>query len=234
MNQLTNGCMKLFNIIFPPVCFACKKRIPNNRDCVCFECSVDLVRKPEKLNGEDAIGKKYFDAAFSIYHYNHTVRELIHNFKYKQMKIIGDFFSKKVIDHLNTDLSELLCVDGLVAVPMYKVKIRERSFNQAEYILKKISSEFGFRDYSKQVSKINPTISQSLQTFEKRISNPVNSFKINDKKIFEDKTILIIDDVFTTGATVNEIAKLLKANKCKKVYALTIASGDMEIRKKEL
>ncbi|MCK9328311.1 MAG: ComF family protein [Candidatus Cloacimonetes bacterium] len=232
MNQLIIGFMRIYNLIFPAVCYSCKKRITVQRDCLCEECKKNLQRKPEKLAGEDAIGNRYFDVAYSIYHYNHTVRELIHDFKYKEIKIIGDFFAQKMIDYLNDELSDLLCVDGLVSVPMFSVKQRERSFNQAEYILKKIVKEYHLRDYSKSVYKSNPTVSQALQSFQSRIDNPRNSFKVKNADVLKNKTLLIIDDVFTTGATANELAKTLKQNGVKKIYILTIASGDMEIKEK--
>ena len=224
--------MKIYNLFLPAVCYSCKRRISKQSLCLCNECQMQLQRKPERLKGEDAIGIKYFDVAYSIFHYNHTVRELIHDFKYKEIKLIGKFFTDKIINCLNTDLSELLCVDALISVPMYSLKKRERNFNQSEYLTKIISKEYNLKDLSNSIIKKNPTVSQALQSFHSRINNPKDVFKVKKPEDIKGKTLLVIDDVFTTGATANEVAKVLKENGAKKVFVLTIASGDMEVSEK--
>lgn len=220
--------MKIYNLFIPAVCYSCRKRISLQRECLCTECLTNLKRKNEYLFGEEALGKKYFDKAVSMYHYNSTVRELIHDFKYKEFKVIGDFLAFHAVNVLKNDYSYFTNVDGLICVPMHTVQKRDRNFNQSVYLTKLIANDLNIKDFSSFVKKTTQTKKQALQGFEERLTNPKNSFKTINNDCFKDKNILIIDDVFTTGATVNELSRVVKNSGAKKVFIFTIASGDSE------
>ena len=221
--------MSLFNLIIPAVCYSCRRRIPIQKQCLCFECSAKLQRKKEYLIGEMALGEKYFDKAVSIFNFDFKVRELIHDFKYRGIKEIGNYFSDIAVDILKKEYLEFINVDFVVSIPMAKVQERERLFNQAKYLSKRISKGLGLKDCSHLVSKTRRTEKQALKDLNMRMKGRLEIapmvYAVKDKHAFKGKTVLVIDDVFTSGATANEFSKTLKECGAKKIYVFAIASG---------
>jgi len=189
-----------------------------------------LERKKEFLTSEIELNEKHFDMAVSLFKYDFRVRNLIHDFKYRGIKEIGNYFSNIAIEVLKKDYLEFINVDFVVAVPMHKVRQRERSFNQAEYLSKRISKAFDLKDCSSLVKKNFQTEKQVFKDLDKRLKKKSSApiYKVKDKEYFADKTVLVIDDVFTSGATANEFSKILKENGVKKIYVFTIASGNIK------
>ena len=222
----------LFNLVIPAVCYSCRRRIPVQKLCLCVECSAKLQRKKEYLIGEMALGDKHFDKAVSIFNFDFKVRELIHDFKYRGIKEIGNYFSDIAIDVLKREYLEFINVDFVVSVPMAKVQQRERLFNQAEYLSKRITQGLGLKDYSHLVTKTRRTEKQALKDFDMRMKGRLEIattiYAVKDKHVFEGKTVLVIDDVFTSGATANEFSKALKECGVKKIYVFAVASGNVK------
>jgi len=222
--------LSLFNLILPAVCYSCKKRISIQKQSLCYECAEKLERKKEYLTGEIELSEKHFDKAVSLFKYDFRVRNLIHDFKYRGIKEIGNYFSNIAIEVLKNDYPEFVNVDFVVAVPMHKVRQRERSFNQAEYLSKRISKAFDLKDCSSLAIKNFQTEKQVFKDLDKRLSTKSTTpiYKVKDKDHFIGKKVLVIDDVFTSGATANEFSKVLKENGVKKIYVFTIASGNVK------
>jgi len=116
-------------------------------------------------------------------------------------------------------------MDLIVPVPMYPAKKRERTYNHAEILASSVSKILGIPVDVKNLKKIKWTVSQSELDREKRLKNVKGSFLVVDKKAFSEKQILLIDDVFTTGATTGECARVLLTARASKVFSLTLAHG---------
>ncbi len=126
-------------------------------------------------------------------------------------------FVKKHDIHKNVDL--------IVPVPIYPTKKRERTYNHAEILARSLSKNFAIPINAKNLKKIKWTQSQSELGREKRLKNVKDTFLIVDKGAFSDKCVLLVDDVYTTGTTINECAKVLRGAKASKVFSLTLARG---------
>lgn len=117
--------------------------------------------------------------------------------------------------------------DIIVSVPMHNKKKRERGYNQTEIIAKQLSKDVEKQGTNlKYVNSLNKTknnTAQSLLNKKQRIENAKNAYSINETEIIKNKRILIFDDIFTTGSTANECAKILKKYTNKKIGVLTIA-----------
>jgi competence protein ComFC len=170
---------------------------------------------------------KYLDEIYVAAQYDGVIKKLITTFKYKSVIAIGEI------------LAELLwhCVafpqaDYVTFVPISKKKLQQRGFNQAERICKKLS-ELSRIPYQSSVIKTVETKPQAGTTSKsERLENVRNSFVIDPQflisirnNVSKPLTMLVIDDVTTTGTTLNEVAKVLKENGIEKVYGLTIAHG---------
>ncbi|MCL2063345.1 MAG: hypothetical protein FWG98_03100 [Candidatus Cloacimonetes bacterium] len=217
----------IFNLAFPAVCYNCNRRISIQKECLCHNCLTYLERKKGLLKGEDELGERYFYKVASLYDYGHISRELIHIYKYKSIKKIGYFLANKAIEVLKSEYLEFINVDGILAVPMHKKRYQERHLDQARLLTSIISKSLKIKDLSSMIVKNTNSPKQALLDFEARLKNPINSFKIKNEKVFKDKTLLVIDDIFTTGATANALCKELITYGAKRIYVFVIAAGSV-------
>ncbi|HHX23672.1 MAG TPA: ComF family protein, partial [Thermoanaerobacterales bacterium] len=161
---------------------------------------------------------------FSPFEYVDIVKDAILRFKFMDKKRYADTFAKlmvKVIKEQNYT-SEF---DSIVYTPMSKSSMRQRGYNQAKLLAKVVAKELDCEFINNALFKIKETLPQRELTRYKRQQNLKNAFEINQNVNIKGKTILIVDDIYTTGATIDECAKVLIKNGAKKVYSATIAVG---------
>lgn len=172
----------------------------------------------------------YFDRAISCIEYNEVSKKLILNLKYKNKTYLCKYIA--LIMKEKCDL-EGIKFDYILFVPLHKKRLKNRGFNQSQ----KIANEFSILTGVEILDCIYRTKNtKKLYNLNKtqRQEELKNSFKINDSKgILKDKNIILIDDIFTTGTTVNEISKLLKLFGVNTIYILTLLTKSMDVYAKE-
>lgn len=216
-------------------CLSCFKEIPDSTEfMICDDCTKTLEPLGEKLCkkcGEKlniAGGcinncEKYhyaFNKNVSLYYYTDTAAKIIKNLKYGNHKYLAKYVAKIML----SQKEKFNDFDILTFVPSSKSRMKERGFNQAEEIAKFIGENLD-KPVLPLLIKTKDTIHQAGMTGKDRLINLKNSFSV-DKNFSENilgKKILIIDDVFTTGSTLNECAKVIKNFKPKNVSCLTFA-----------
>lgn len=214
---------EILNLIFPPVCSFCGKI---DRNCLCEDCKIKL-KKLEHFN-IDRYNKKdvYFNEHIYLFQYENFIREQIINYKFNNKPYYYMTFEKIFINNKKI-CDNLKSYDIIVSVPMHNKKKRERGYNQTEIIAKQLSKDVEKQGTNlKYVNSLNKTknnTAQSLLNKKQRIENAKNAYSINETEIIKNKRILIFDDIFTTGSTANECAKILKKYTNKKIGVLTIA-----------
>ena len=117
-------------------------------------------------------------------------------------------------------------IDLIVPVPLHKLKKAERGYNQSFYIAKGIGKFLGITFSDRIVKRIKYTESQTTMTLNKREENISGAFRVRNKNAIKNKSILIVDDVITTGATISECGKILLEAGAEKIYAASIAIAD--------
>lgn len=192
-------------------CPKCGGAVTEENSGVCVDC---------KINNYD------FTMAMSVFEYVDQPLNIIHKFKYNRKKYLAKPLGAYLAQRLVT---ENLNIDYITSVPIHTSKLKQRKFNQAELLSIEVSSLLSIPYLPLCIKKIN-TPSQTNLSFKDRRANVKDSFEFNKeyKSTIKNKNILIIDDVFTTGATCNEVSTtLLKAgaNKC---YVLTLAHVKVE------
>jgi len=217
--------MNISNLLFPPVCYACNIRIPDQALCLCSDCQTHLYRRKGNLLGNFELENVTFDTAIALYFYNYMMRQLIHIFKYSKKLVLGRYFSLLAEDILKAEYPDFISADIAVGVPMINVRLRERGFNQAAFLCEHIAKGLGMPDATKYITRKGSAIHQSLLNRTQRLANADTLYNLKKGACFTDKTVLLIDDVFTTGATANELSSFLKSCGAKKVYVMAIASG---------
>jgi ComF family protein len=167
----------------------------------------------------------YFDAVRSLTPYQGVIRDCIMQLKYKKKTGLVKILGRALVDFLKELPYDIKGYDFLVPVPLHKRRLRERGFNQAELLAKEIGRYFKIPVLSNNLKRIINTDFQSKLARKERLKNVKDAFVVKDPICFEDKRIILIDDVFTTGSTVNECSKALKEARTKEILVITLASG---------
>ena len=204
----------LLNFLFPPVCGICGKI---ETEWVCEKCLEKL-----KINIiHRKVYNKYYDEMIYLFNYK-DVRKLILKYKFNNQAFLSNMFLQIILKNKKL-CRNLKFYDIIIPVPMYKIKKQKRGYNQTELITKKIAKNLELQEDSKVLLKIKNTRTQSKLNEKQRYENIKNVFYIKDNEKIKNKNIILFDDIITTGATINECAKILKQNGAKKVTVLAIA-----------
>lgn len=151
--------------------------------------------------------------------YGGVLKRLILSFKYKQNFLVGRILARYLYNRL---IEVEYYPDTILFVPLSKGAKKKRGFNQCEFLAKELSKLID-SDYKKLVVKTRETKEQKRLSINERHENVLGSFILKDSKSLENKRILIIDDVVTTGATLLECKSLFKDEKIKDIKLLTVA-----------
>lgn len=219
---------KILDIIFPPKCGFCNK-ITGSEYFICERCRNLATQKYInrcKLCGKIAYNEKctecankriYYDNLIFCSEYTEEMRHKIHLYKFMDKKYYYHFFTELLYERLKDVKSDLI-----IPVPISCERYKERGYNQSGLIAKKLSTLLNM-PYSEDIlkKKVNSE-RQSIQNFQKRQESVKDVFSIADNIIVRNRDILLIDDIFTTGATANECSKVLKRSGAKKVDVAVI------------
>lgn len=230
----------LLDFFFPSVCRICNGPL-NGAKWVCCECMERIITTsppycdlcgfplpPSFSNTTRPLCKDcrkrtpHFYKARSVAIYDGVMRECIHLLKYEKKMALSRPLGKMMADLIKGYISKEE-FDLIVPVPLHHKKKKERGFNQAELLSNEVGKTVGVPVNAKDLIKHRSTPSQTDLSKKQRITNVKNSFRIRQKDPFFYKRILLIDDVFTTGATINECSKVLLLADAKSVFALTLA-----------
>ncbi|MCB5230693.1 MAG: ComF family protein [Candidatus Cloacimonas sp.] len=236
LTLLKKAFSKTVDVLFPKICYSCGERLIGNESFVCSSCSAKIEPYYESIcrvcGSFDVQAKAicrfcnenraHFDKCRSVIQYNEVARVLIHELKYNEKTKIADMLANIAIEYIE-NTKPYRSVDCVVNIPLHAVKRRSRGYNQAEFLAARIADHFAWKHNPSLFKKALPTASQTSLSSEERKTNVANAFSVDSKANIKDHNFLIIDDVFTTGATVNAASGELKKRNADKVYVLTIA-----------
>lgn len=215
--------------IFPPVCIISDKRLPeNNSNKYILDDILTSLDRITASDFDDLKAKIDSEDVFSIYTFypDSQMEKIVHNIKYSGMKNLGTFMGELTGQELAQEMKiDSSGYDFIIPVPLHKVRIRERHYNQSDYIAKGISKKLGTEVLSEAVSRIRYTKTQTHLTRAERIENVKGAFIINDeyKEILKGKNFILVDDVVTTGSTVNEVIRILTENGAGNILTICLA-----------
>ena len=230
----------VMDLIYPPRCPICDELLLPGR-LICPEClpKLSYVKKPRCL----ICGKHINDPAYEYCldcrkkpHYYKEGRALLeyrsiapsmYRFKYAGRREYARFYGRQIAYHLK-DVIEEWDVDALVPVPIHRSRRIQRGYNQAEVLAKEIGFYLGIPVETHLLKRVKKTLPQKLLDDRQRQNNLKNAFKIgrNDVKC---KSTIVIDDIYTTGSTIDHCAKVLKQHGVERIYYISIAIGREEI-----
>ena len=230
------------DIVYPPRCHICQKFLSGDKSdspCFCKDCLDDFyeISGPicticgvpfESLSEEDHIceaclrRRPYYDKLRAPYAYEGVIMDAVHQLTYKRKtqlarslgSLLGSFAEKK-----GYDLHDFL----IMPVPLHPKKLRVRRFNQSLLLARSMSiGEKTDIDYL-SLKRLKNTTPQTVLSSRDRRKNVRNAFNIIEGRSFEKKNVLLVDDVATTGSTMNECARVLKKAGCESVLCLALA-----------
>jgi len=212
----------IFELFFPIICLGCKK--PGSLICPsCFR-KIPLHKKGSLKSNQTNLDK----LIIATYYNNPLVKQMIYRYKYDFIKDLSKPLAKLMIRQLNKSL-ELRSEDPmLIPIPLHKKRLKWRGFNQAHLLSLEIAQGLNILTNDKVLSRVKHSQPQmSIKSSKKRRENIKSVFKVNPdfKDEINNKTIILIDDVSTTGATLEEAARTLKELKPKQIWGLVIARG---------
>ena len=234
----------VLDILFPPICLNCQKYLnqPNNFLCAnCYSsiqlnsslfCPVCNLRLAE--NKKICSHSKYFLAAAGNYN-DQIFRNIIHYFKYESFENLTPVLTEIIFKYLDFLMENGKFKIGkskfgiknfaIIPIPLHYRREKQRGFNQSKLLANGISKKFNIRiiECLKRIKNNYPQA--KLKNNDEREKNINSCFKIINPEMIKNKNILLIDDVFTSGATMNEAVKILKENGCRRIIALVLAKA---------
>ena len=229
------------NLVFPPVCPVCKTRLDRKEQdliictncrtairpvcppvCPCCGLPVPAGDGTGYLCGSCLQEKRYFDVHRTSSLYEGVLKEAIYRFKYGGIFPLATVFGDLLQPTL-TALSHDYPVDVMIPVPLHIRRLRERGFNQALLLVKELNKRFGIPYGERTLKKVKDTPVQSALKKKERRKNLRGAFEVQDQTAIAGKAVVLVDDVYTSGATVNECSRALLKAGAARVAVLTVA-----------
>ncbi|MBE5876174.1 MAG: ComF family protein [Lachnospiraceae bacterium] len=205
------------------VCSTCRKKIRYIEEPKCRKCGKEL-RREEKVFCVDCTNHRHvFDYGLALYDYQ-SMKESIYRFKYKGRKEYAKFYAQEIWKHYGREIVRMEA-DVLIPVPLHKSKLRVRGYNQAELIAQELSRLSGIPCETQIVQRIRKTIPQKELDGVGRQNNLKKAFNIPSDVVKLNKTI-VVDDIYTTGSTIDAVSGELKQRGIRNVYFITLCIGE--------
>lgn len=225
------------DLILPIKCLGCKKEgIPICQECLaklkyippkCFVCKKWTTAQKRTLAGRTCSSCRPHTPIHSFFsplsYQDELVCAAIHSLKYNRNTLLAQVFGKLIVQYLKQHQIKFSKNSIFIPVPLHRRREKYRGFNQSYLIAKEISKYIAIPCTKNLVEKVSPTPPQVELDREHRLSNLHNAFVVKYPQKITNQHIILIDDVTTTGATLNEIGLLLKDAGAKYVSALTVA-----------
>jgi len=219
---ICQNCLSLIEILEYQYCPFCQERV--------FAC---LSGSQEKGTCKKHRGKNLNGLFFAASYKNPLVKKLIKRFKYSPLlKELAPSLSSLIITHFISSGNKIIFNDQkaslFIPVPLSPAKKRWRGFNQSEEIAKELSKFLKIPYQVNNLIKIKKTQSQVELKKEEREENIKNAFRVKNPQVIQGKRIFLIDDIFTSGATMEECARVLKKAGAKQVWGIAVAREESD------
>ena len=207
-------------------CRECQPKIKLVGDVTCIKCGTPLGNSQREYCETCSKINHYYNQNKSIYVYTGDMKNAMYRFKYSNRRCYGKVFADHAVKLYGSWIKKN-GIEAIIPVPMYKNKERRRGYNQAEVFGKALSKATGVplknkiirRDYDTEVMK-------QLNSL-KRKKNLLNAFSLQ-KNIVQFRKVLIVDDIYTTGTTMDEVTKVLKEGGTQEIFCMSICIGQVQ------
>ena len=235
-HMFRTACRPAMDLVYPPCCVLCRDRVFDDRRVICDDCGSGLVsidapyceRCGHPLATPVAAcpacpGRTfYFDGAFSAFEFNRPMQDLIHQLKYRNRPGIGRFLGSMLAKRVERE-PDMPHITGVVPVPLHPLRKRERGYNQSAHVARGISDETGIPVLENALARKRNTPTQTSLSPDGRMANVEGVFEAGGAGTVRGAAVWLVDDIFTTGATVNSCARTLLRAGAGRIFVLTVA-----------
>ncbi|MFD1142832.1 ComF family protein [Larkinella insperata] len=229
---IVSGFQDLLNLFYPNPCLLCQDSLQQSEEIICTACRLQLPetgqhRGEALIDGQTKFAGKVpveFVYAYLYFTKRGKTQRLIHALKYRGNKEVGNLLGRWYGNQLKTDIHLNDHIDLIVGVPLHPAKLRQRGYNQSDWIAQGLSQALDIPWSDRILTRNRNTISQTGKDRMGRWENVSNVFQISDPDLVTNKRILLVDDVLTTGATLEACTAALLASNSQSVGIITAAA----------
>ena len=211
-----NWLYSILNLFYPRVCAACGEPLLKDEDTVCLKCRYTLPRTGYEHNRDNPVAQSFYGrvrlhAATSCFFFAKSgkVQHLIHQLKYKGNKYAGMFLGEQIGESIKNE-PQFQGIDYIIPVPLHPKREKQRGYNQSLVIALGIHEATGIAVADKYLVRAVYTATQTHKTADERFKNVQNIFEVRFSDELVGKHVLLVDDVLTTGATLESCVQALE------------------------
>lgn len=221
----------LTSLFYPKLCAGCLNALQQNENLLCLDCLMHLPETNYHKEADNELKLIFAGrvpvqevATLLFYKKGNRVQKILHHLKYKGVKelgfLLGDYYGNKLIEE-----TRFQDIDLIIPIPLHPNKLKQRGYNQSEWIAKGLSSGMGKPYNTNILIRSQYTETQTRKSRFNRWENVKSVFEIQNGNLIEGKHILLCDDVLTTGATTEAAIQQLIEFKDVKVSVVTLATA---------
>lgn len=205
------------------ICRQCEPKLQIIREPYCLKCGKMLEREEDEYCRDCLLHPHLFERGRSLLVYDGPVKQSLYRFKYGGRKEYAKAYAYLAESRLGEYIKEIR-PEALLPVPLHRKRYRMRGYNQSEVFARELGRRMGIPVVSKMVSRVKNTLPQKELDLSDRQNNLKKAFKINRNDV-KLNTIIIIDDIYTTGSTIDALSATLREAGVQNIYFLTISGG---------
>lgn len=215
--------------MYPDLCIVCGENLLKNEHHLCLACLHAIPKTNYHLVTDNPIEKRFWGkvpvfrcTSFFFFQKGSPFQKLLHCLKYKGNKEIGEVLGKYAAADLLAS-PDFASVDVIIPVPLHPKKYIKRGYNQSEWIAKGLSEILGKPQDTVTLARVRENATQTKKSVFERYENTEGIFELRDLAVLQDKHVLLVDDVLTTGSTLEACIRALLATEGIKVSVFTLA-----------
>lgn len=227
--MINNPIIDFFNLMYPNLCLVCGENLLKTEKCLCMSCLYEIPKTNFHLVSDNPIEKKFWGktnifrgTAFFYFQKGSPFQKTLHALKYKNNKEVGEVLGKYAASDL-LDSVDFESVDVIIPVPLHPQKYKKRGYNQSELIGNGLSAVLNKPQNTSTLIRVKENTTQTKKTVFERYENTDGIFELTEKITLVGKHILLVDDVLTTGSTLEACINALLQIEGIKVSVFTLA-----------
>lgn len=209
------------------ICVPCESRLQVIHEPRCKKCSKPLEQDQIEYCSDCERKEYHFEYGYSLWIYDSVMKSSVSNFKYRHKKEYADYYVEMLVKHFGNAIAKM-APDAVVPVPVHKSKYRERGYNQAEILANGIGKRLGIPVMPDFLVRSKKTLPQKQLSDKERLKNLQEAFMVNKKAgcgLSMPAKVLLVDDIYTTGSTIEACTNVLLKHGVKHVYFITLCIG---------
>ena len=210
------------------ICMACKNKLQYIKEPRCKRCSKPIEQEEKEYCSDCQRKNFHFDKGYSVWIYDDTMKHSIANFKYHSKKEYAKFYTQEMVGLYGNSIKKF-SPDVIVPIPIHRSKYLERGYNQADILARGIGKELCIPVLSNLLVRNKKTLPQKKLSDKERLRNLQEAFQLNEKAANcyhkEITKVLLVDDIYTTGSTIETCTNVLKSYGIREIYFIVLCIG---------